>query len=292
MKKTIISVLLILLCFQLSQAQLLWKITGKGLDKPSYLFGTHHLIPIQFLDSVPGLYPAFNQCDAVVGEMVMNNIDAASQIQKASVMPDSVSMKDLFSDADYEMVDNELRSVLKMGLKEMAILKPALIQTMYELELYKKMTGFNEDEQSDSYFQAVAYQKGKKVIGLETVEKQIEVLLGGDDLKREAELLVETIRNKDLIPESLIELNDLYKAGKIEELVEVAKEEDDKTNMTPEEYARLVDDRNFDWIAQLPAYMESAPCFIAVGALHLGGENGLVNQLKKAGYKVKPVTGK
>lgn len=272
-----------------ASAQLLWKIDRKDLPKPSYLFGTHHLIPISFLDSVPGLFKAFNECDAVIGEMVMNNIDATSQIQQAALLPKDSTMNDLMSEENFKLVDDELRKTLSIGLKEMSMLKPSFILTMYELEVYSKLTGFSEEVQSDSYFQMAGEWKGKKVIGLEDTETQINVLLGNKDLRREAQLLVEAVRNKEQMIEELLTLNTLYREGKIETLVELAKKQEDFSDMTDEEYAILVDNRNFAWLKILPDYLSQSPSFIAVGALHLGGENGLINQLKKQGYKVTAV---
>jgi uncharacterized protein YbaP (TraB family) len=52
---------------------------------------------------------------------------------------------------------------------------------------------------------------------------------------------------------------------------------------------RLLDDRNNNWMKKLPALMKDKSQFIAVGALHLAGPVGLVYQLRKAGYTVKPL---
>jgi hypothetical protein len=289
MKKNILILISIFLSLTAVKAQLLWKVSGKRLKNPSYLFGTHHLIPIQFLDSVPGLYKAFNECNTVIGEIVLSNIDATAKIQKAAIMPDHKRIKDLLNDDEYKSVDKELKSVLKFGLKDVSVMNPSLILTMYELEIYKKLTGFTDNQQSDSYFQQVSIEKGKKVIGLETVDQQIAVLFGNGSLERQADILVQTIENKESILSEMIQLNKLYKAGKIDKLVELSKSKDNITDMTEEEYAKLVDNRNADWMTKLPSYFKESSCFVAVGAMHLGGKNGLVNQLQKAGYRVKAV---
>jgi len=279
--------LLFLVSFSFIQAQLLWKVTGKGLKHPSYLFGTLHLIPIQFLDSVPGLFKAFNNCDKVVGEMALNNVDATSKIQQAAIMPDHVKMKDLIKDStNYAKVDKELKSVLKIGLKELSVMNPSLILSLYEIGIYKKLTGYTDDKQSDSYFQLVADEKGKPVVGLETIDQQIAVLFGNGTLQRQADVLVETVQQKDSVLKEMIHMNKLYKAGKINELVELSNRKGNVIDMTEEEYARLVDNRNADWITKLPEMMQKSSCFIAVGALHLGGKNGLIKQLEKEGYRV------
>ena len=287
MTKKIVFLLLFLLSFSFIQAQLLWKVTGKGLKHPSYLFGTLHLIPIQFLDSVPGLFKAFNNCDKVVGEMALNNVDATSKIQQAAIMPDHVKMKDLIKDStNYAKVDKELKSVLKIGLKELSVMNPSLILSLYEIGIYKKLTGYTDDKQSDSYFQLVADEKGKPVVGLETIDQQIAVLFGNGTLQRQADVLVETVQQKDSVLKEMIHMNKLYKAGKINELVELSNRKGNVIDMTEEEYARLVDNRNADWITKLPEMMQKSSCFIAVGALHLGGKNGLIKQLEKEGYRV------
>lgn len=290
MYKKVGSLILFLFVIGFCQAQLLWKVSGNGLKKPSYLFGTHHLIPIQFLDSVPGLYKSFNECETVVGEMMMNNIEAFAKIQQASLMPEHIRMKDLLNDSDYILVDKELKSVMKLGLKELSSMNPTLILTLYEMELFKKSTGYNEDTQSDSYFQLVAAEKGKEILGLETIDEQIAVLFGNGSLQRQADLLVESVHQKYKVLNDIKQINQLYKNGKIEKLYDLSSNRGDIMDMTKDEFERLVDKRNKNWVVQLPQLLTSSSCFIAVGALHLGGKNGLIKLLEKEGYKVKPIT--
>ena len=291
MKKKILILFVLLVSFSTTQAQLLWKISGNGLKHPSYLFGTHHLIPIQFLDSVPGLFKAFNECETVVGEMVLNNLDASAKIQQAAIMPNHKKISDLLTQDEYKLVDNELKATLKFGLKEVSIMNPSLILTLYEMEKYKKQTGFTDDKQSDSYFQLVAAEKDKKVLGLETIDQQIAILFGNGSLERQAKVLIETIRKKESVLNEMIQLNMLYKAGKLNDLLFLSKGRGDVTDMTDEEFRKMADDRNADWMTKLPKIIKESSCFIAVGALHLPGQNGLLKLLEKEGYKVtSPLT--
>jgi len=289
MKKNIVIISLLLFGISSIQAQLLWKVSGNGLKHPSYLFGTYHLIPIQFLDSVPGLYKAFNFCDIIVGEMVMNSIDANAKIQQAAIMPKHIKIRDLLNEDEYKLVDAELKSVLKFGLKEVSILNPSLILSLYELEVYKNHTGFSDDVQSESYFQLVATEKDKKVVPLETVDQQIAFLFGNGSLERQTDKLIETVQHKDSALNEMIQFNKLYKAGKIDALVDLTKGKGNTIDMTTEEYAKLVDNRNANWLAKLPILFNKSTCFVAIGAIHLGGNKGLVKQLQKAGYKFNPV---
>lgn len=84
-------------------------------------------------------------------------------------------------------------------------------------------------------------------------------------------------------------LNRLYKQGNIDGLYQLNKKSNTNWGISDEENAKMVDNRNMEWAKQLPELMKSNTCFIAVGALHLPGENGLINLLRKEGYKVKPV---
>jgi len=289
MKKNILIVITLLLGFTSIQAQLLWKVTGKGLKHPSYLFGTQKLISIQFLDSIPGLFKAFNDCDKVVGEMVFNNIDATVKIQKAAIMPENVKISDLLNEDQTKILDKELKSVLKLSLKNVSTMNPSLVLTMYKMEIYKKLTRLIDDKQSDSYFQLIAEEKDKSVIGLETIDQQIAVLFGNGTLERQADLLVETIQHKDDVLTKMIQLNKLYKAGKIDELVEFSKGKNLITDMNKQEFEILVDNRNNDWLIKLPGYFKESSSFVAVDVIHLGGKYGLIKKLQNAGYKVKPV---
>ena len=270
------------------QAQLLWKITGNGLKETSYLFGNHHLIPIQFLDSVPGLYKAFNSSKTVVSEVVINNLDATPAIRQAALLPDSVTIQSLLNKTDYEFANQEITNILRMSLENIKMMHPSLITKLYELELYKKYEHFDENTQSDSYFQLVAAKKGIPIVGLETIEQQLKLLFP-ENLHKEAQLLVESIRNKEVLINEMKEMNRLYRSGKIDELEVLANQSNKQWNVSEEENNMLIDNRNIEWVKQLPALLKNNSCFIAVGALHLPGNNGLINLLRKEGYKLTPV---
>ena len=288
MKKIILYCLFFIFGISTTQGQLLWKITGKGLKNPSYLFGTHHLIPIQFLDSVPGLYPAFNSAKMVVSEVVLNNLDATPAIRKAALLPDTITIRGLLNQAEYEFVNQELTNTLRMSLDNLNKMHPSLISKLYELELYKKYEHFDENTQSDTYFQLVAAKKGIPIAGLETVEQQVKLLFP-ENIKKEAQLLVASIRNKEMLIQEMREMNRLYREGNLDALEVLANQSNKQWNVSEEENKKLIDDRNINWVKQLPDLIKNNSCFVAVGALHLPGNKGLIKLLKNEGYKVIPV---
>lgn len=286
---TKVGCVLFILHFPLSlNAQLLWRIDGNGLAQASYLFGTHHLIPAEFLENVPGVFQAFRATETVIGEMVLYNIEASEKIMQASRLPVGITMESLLSADDWAIVDLELQRTLRMGLRELALLRPNMINTLYTIELFGQFTDAAGDIKLDSYFQILAIQENKRILGLETVEQQLEALFGSS-LQREAEMLVKTVQMREEVIAGIKELNRLYKAGEIEKLYQFSQNSNSPTAFTAEEAARLNSDRNQRWAQILPDLMRESPSFIAVGALHLGGEQGLINLLRQQGFRVSPV---
>ncbi|MGN0186407.1 MAG: TraB/GumN family protein [Paludibacteraceae bacterium] len=271
-------------------AQLLWEISGNGLSKKSYLFGTHHLVSVDFLDSIPGVFKAFDACRMVVGEVVVNDPTMLKRITDGARMPTHTQMRSLFSETDYAKVDSALRVVLNMGLSDLALLKPAMISNLYMLAYYQQLFPRESNEwQLDSFFQQIAEQNNIPVMGLETVDDQIALLYNSQTLERQAFLLVGMVEQSDRAADEIVALNRLYRKGDLDGLLSLYENDTTKYAPTQQEMFGMLGDRNDTWARTLPKLMNDQPCFIVVGALHLPGENGLIALLRKAGYKVKPV---
>lgn len=289
MRKIVLFVLLLAGGCIALQAQLLWKISGNGLKKTSWLFASYHYVPIQFFDSIPGIYRAFDESEQMVCEVALNRIDSKSRLENAASMPNHTRMSDLLKEERYTAVDTALRSVMKLGLKELNMMNPTLILSLYSMELFKKQTKQTDDNQSDSYFQLVADEKNKKVVGLESVEQSLKVLYGNISLQRQADILFEKVSHKDLYVEELLKMDKLYKAGKIEELSLLSRGSGQSWDPTSTETALNFEQRQEQWLAKLPELMKNNSCFITIGAEHLGGKTGLIKMLEKAGYHLSPV---
>jgi uncharacterized protein YbaP (TraB family) len=285
MKKILILSIIYLLCVNLN-AQLLYEISGNGLTKSSYLFGTHHMVPVQTATKIPGLFRAFNDCSAVVGEFVDDNPEEMQrQILIASKMEESIFK--LLTPEEEALIDSALQAELGLTLANVQYMRPNVIAMIYEMTVRERVLKSQMGDMAmDSYFQVAGSELGKAVYGLETVDDQLKMLLRSIPIERQAEILVETIRNtNDIITENS-KLDSLYEKGDLEGLYEMLIETED---MTEAEKFLLVDERNHDWLPKIEKHIKQEPCFIAVGALHLPGNDGLINLLRKAGYKVKAV---
>jgi len=284
-KRTIFIFVLLLLTLH-AQGQLLWKISGNGLKKSSYLFGTHHLIDKDKIPQFDSILAVCAQADAVVGEMDLKEPGIQKKMMQGSVMKGR-KMKDLVSPADFQMLDTEFKSVMGVGMSLLGSFKPMVLMSLHQLTLYLKLSGLKKQPVAvDELFQKQARAGSKAVIGLETIDYQINVLFNSMTLERQAEVLLYEVRQKDQLMKDLSQLNEAYVTGNLEKMKEL---DVDDESMTPEERKTLVDNRNQNWLKQLPELLNKQSCFVAVGCLHLVGDNGLINQLRLQGYTVEPV---
>jgi len=268
-------------------AQLLWKISGNGLEKPSYLFGTHHLVDKDQIKNADKIIDLSKQADAVVGEMDMPD-QASSQMKIMQAgMLNGTTMKELLSPEDYQLADTEFQQLMGAGMAQLGMMKPMLLETLYSSMTFMKAYGMSKQPEAiDAILQKAAKENNKKIIGLETLDQQMDIILNQIPLKRQAEILMKDIKEKQKGIDLLISITDAYKAGDMAKAEALDKADD---SMTADEKKPLIENRNNAWLAKLPELMKAQSCFIAVGFLHLVSDKGLVAQLKKAGYSVEPV---
>ena len=299
MKKITIAMLLFLAAIG-AQAQLLWKISGNGLQKPSYIIGTYHLAPVSFTDSIKGLKDALAAAEQVYGEVVTADMTSPENLQKmqaAMMLPDGQTLDKLYTAEELTRINAALKSILGADMtnpilaQQLGKMTPQALQTQLGLLIYlKKHPGFNPNEGFDAYFQKEAAAKGKPVGGLETIDFQVNTLLKGLPMERQKELLLCLADNLDFTEE---QTENVVNAFFKQDLDGIKAAMDAKLNNTcdgtPEEEERLIYGRNDNWMKQMPEIMNQKSTFFAVGAGHLPGERGLLAQLKKAGYTVEGV---
>lgn len=273
---------------------LLWKISGNGLSSPSYLFGTHHLVPVSFLDSIPQWKSAFSETKQVVGEIDFNNqMEMQMKIMASSLLPEGVSYDSLMGKEDYKLLDSVLTDLTGIGMEQFDQMKPAMVNTLLSAVLYKKFypsIGDGEDA-LDQFFQEEADNYYRPVVGLETADEQIALLFDSQPLKRQAELLLCTVKHPNYVKRRMDEMQTAYYAQNLNAMAELldVTPADAPCPDTPAEKDTMNKNRNEKWMEKLPAIMASKPSFIVVGCLHLVGKNGLIRLLRKQGYVVEAV---
>ena len=288
MKRVLVIIAFVLMLAQSANAQLLWKISGRGIEKPSYILGTHHAVPFTYCDSIPGLMKAFEEVEFVIGEFDMVKMGEMTpaqmqNMQKMMMMPADTTLLSLFSNEEKELLDAYLKETVGAQLEMSSAMKPMTIMVTVQNKILMdiipdiaSMTGM------DKYMQTLAVSKGKSVGGLETMDYQMN-LLYGSSLEEQADALLEMAQNGNS-KELMTELTVAYKTQNLDVLWSVFKDQ-----MTSYEYDALVSVRNWNWEKQIVELLPVQSSLFVVGSGHLPGENGMIHLLKKAGYKIKPV---
>lgn len=260
-------------------SSLLWKIEGKNLKKPSYIFGTIHLIPAKDYFEPAGLQAAFDQSEILVGEMDLSDLGSMSaELMAGMQMKGDTTLDMLLSTEDYHKLDEKMTASLGMGLDFMKTFKPFVISTMLISDL--------KQEESKSYemeLLAKANQKSMPMAGLETLNEQMS-FLDALPYSYQAKELVKMM-NQDSDDGYFQKMVDAYKTQNLDVLVKLINEQSESGEMQD----ILLDNRNKNWIPKIIKFAEEKPSFIAVGAGHLGGPNGIISLLKQAGYRLSPV---
>ena len=267
---------------------LLWKISGNGIEKPSYLFGTIHLLCADDAVLSYNMRKAISNCDEVYLEVDMDNLFEMIGAMNKMKMKGDTTLKDLLTEADYKKVKNYFEnksSVLPFSMLE--TYKPILAaSTLEEASLPCDNTAMMEQVIMEE-----AKENNKKIKGLETMSYQAGIL-DSIPYKLQAEQLVSYIdsaTNGDKDNKQMKEMFDAYKKQDLQKLEALMVETDPGMAGFTD---ILLYHRNQNWIKKLKTLLTDKALVIAVGAGHLPGEKGVINLLRKEGYTVTPVENK
>lgn len=299
MKRLLSILALALLASFSSQAQILYKISGNGLSKPSYIVGTYHLAPATFADSIPGLREAFAATEQVYGEVDMMETLApenAAKMQAAMMLPEGKTLSTLLTKEQMDRLNALMRELMGVDMTNEAVagqldkLSPMVLETQLTLLVYmKNMKSLDPTDLIDTYFQREATKTGKAIGGLESAEFQMELLYGAP-LEEQVEGLMCFVDNFQESTEIADFIAAAYFSQDLDMIGELTVEEQEGAcGGDPESSAKLIYDRNENWVKAMPDIMKQAPTFFAVGAAHLCGDKGVLHLLEEAGYKIEGV---
>ena len=286
--KRILTILALSLMCLTSNAQLVWKISGKGIKNPSYILGTHHGCLFNYCDSIPSLMKAFDKVDNIIGEINMIEFAEMSpermqKMQAMMMMPADTSLLSLFNEEETAKVNAWLKDEMGASLEMLSVMKPMTIMvTVQNKILTEMMPELATMTSIDKYMQTLGQSKGKTIGELESADYQME-LLYGNSLEEQADALLEMIDLGDS-KKLMQQLTDAYKSQDLNMLWEILQEQ-----MTGYEYDAIVKVHNLNWKKQMKEILPKQTTLFVVGAGHLPGEYGMINLLREAGYKVKPV---
>jgi uncharacterized protein YbaP (TraB family) len=266
-----------------SNNTLLWKISGKNLAKPSYLFGTMHMLCADDIQISDSLKNAIKEADRVYLELDMDNLFEMMGAMGHMSMKNDTTLADLLSEADYKKVKayfEQHSSMLPFSMLE--TFKPLLIESM----IMEQMPQCDNMIVMEQLVMEEAKQNSKDIKGLETMDYQLSIF-DSIPYKLQAKQLLDMVNNAGKSDtKELDELTSAYRNQELNKMDELTQKEDmgikNFTNI-------LLYNRNINWVAKLQPLMQKNSLVVAVGAGHLPGAKGVINLLRLAGYKVEPV---
>ena len=267
------------------EKSLLWQISGNGLTKPSYLYGTIHMICKDDASLGDSLISAIQRSDRVYFEVDMDNLMEMLSAFKDFKMRNDTTLADLLSKEDYEKVKEYMgRKSGLLPFSQLETYKPMLASSL----LMESGIGCEESVAMEQLILEEAKKNKKRVDGLETMSYQASIF-DSIPYKLQAEQLLKYVNDsgsKSEADKQFEEMIEAYKAQDIEKLGEFVQTDDGGLGNYED---ILIYNRNRNWVEKLKKVMPEKSLTIAVGAGHLAGEKGLIKLLRKAGYTVRPV---
>jgi uncharacterized protein YbaP (TraB family) len=266
-----------------TEASLLWKIEGKNAPTPSYLYGTIHLIcPSDFAlsDTLKG---CLKQTEQLTLEIDMDDPGLMMAMAKSMGMPEGKQLKQLLDSTDYGRLNRYFKDSVGLSIAPFERAKPFMLMSI----LLNRVLACQPQSYELSLMSLAKKQKSE-VIGLETVEEQMAVF-DSIPYADQARMLVSLM---DSLPQARREFGkmvEVYKRQDIAGLYALTLESEFDMEKHQEV---LLTDRNKRWISIIEKQVAEKPTFVAVGAAHLGGEEGVIALLRKAGYRISPVFGR
>lgn len=272
-------------------AQLLYQVSGNSAMAKSYVLATNKLVDMSFLDTIPNVFKCFGQCHRVITEFAMQDYEALAVLRKAALLPDSVKLRNFYTDQQYNYIDESLRLTLGMGLDQLARMKPSYLTELYRNELLKKWLHYDDNRSMEPFFQAVAEERNMPVIGLDRIGETMFMVFDREPFHWQCEELYNLIENPEREIKQENAIRDMYLMGRLTDIAYQVEGPDNNSTISYSDY-QVYCRRNIEWVKRLHPYLHEGGSFIVLDCIYLGGDKGLLAQLRKAGYKIKPVNRK
>jgi uncharacterized protein YbaP (TraB family) len=266
-----------------SSSALLFSVSGKDLKKPSYLYGTIHIVCPADMFSTDVLGSYLSKTERLMLELDLDDPAVMTKAATALNNTDGKTLKDYLTEEQYKKVNELFLSVVGVPVEALSMLNPTGLGIV--LSTTPKSTGCPVPSSYESTFVSLAGKSGLAVEGLESVEDQMAAI-AKTPAKKQAEDLYKMALKPEKTVNGLKEMMAIYKEQDAEKLLKYIIAE---SGENPEFTANLLDERNKNWIPKMKAAMTEKSTFFAVGAGHLGGANGVVKLLRAQGYTVTPI---
>ncbi len=264
------------------ERSLLWEISGNGLKKPSYLFGTIHLICRPDYVWSEKMTKAFDGTEKVCLEMDLDDMNVMMEVSSGLMDKTGKKLSSYFSKSDYARLKAYMKDSVGMDLTMFEMMKPVALQTM----MVTKSTSCDDAASYEDSLMKIAKTQGKELLGLESAKDQLDAL---ESIPVDTVIagIMEVVDGKDN-GEGEAEYSKLVAAYRAQDIALMQKLIVESEGLGGKAKT-LVDDRNKKWIPLIGEMMKNNSVFFAVGAGHLAGKNGVISLLRAGGYTVKAV---
>ena len=243
---------------------------------------------MSFIDSIPNTFKCFSECNKVITEFAMQDYEAIAALRQAALLPDSVRLSNFYSNEQYKEIDETLHINIGMGLDKLGRMKPSYLAEMYRNELMKKWLNYDEERSMETFFEKVALQTEVPVYGLDDVGETMYMLFDREPFHWQCEELKKVVEYPEREVRFERQLREMYTYGRLTDMAYFVKAPDNQTSLSYSDY-QVYAQRNKVWVKRLTPYLHEGKAFITLNAIYLGGDDGLLEQLRKAGFRVKAV---
>jgi uncharacterized protein YbaP (TraB family) len=263
---------------QTEKKSLLWEVKNKEGKTCSYLFGTIHVIEESKFYFPKKLDKIVSKCDAICLEIagITENVPSMDRMMMRDKKLNELFTKNQM-DSIYQWADKTLFMKPKQFDENFGSVKPFLLLQFILTTSLPENTKSYELE-----LEQLAKKQNKKILGLETVDFQLS-LFDNMPIHEQVQMILESLKELESSKKKFAEMEELYLQQDLDRLSELSKESSNYLNRS------FLEDRNLDWIPKIENMMKDKVVFVAVGAAHLAGQEGVIELLIKNGYHVLPV---
>ncbi len=258
---------------------LLWQISGKGIKAPSYLFGTLHLMCPDDLKVDETIKKSFSETKELFLEIKTDDPNMMMEMMAGIKMKDTLTLKGLLGKPSFDSISTIFKSSTGIPLEMLNTVKPIMVISM----VYPSLLGCTPVSWEKT-FEDLAKERKMPLKGLEKLQDQMNVL-ENIPYNLQAEMFSKMMYNLDSTKTTYQNMLQMYMAKDLKGLYDMTTQDDDFGKYED----AMLTNRNQNWIPIIISQSITTPTFFAVGAAHLPGDKGLINLLRKKGYKVKPV---
>ncbi|PLX07383.1 MAG: hypothetical protein C0596_10585 [Marinilabiliales bacterium] len=272
-------ILIVFVQFGFSQT-ILWKVSGKKLKSPSYVYGTIHIQDKKVFAFDETVTNAFNSCDAFAMEILMDELDM-DEVKEAMFM-EKHTIDEFLTDEEYRILDSIVKEMTGTGM----LMYNKMKQFFLSSQLMQMNMSQDMEMALDLYFLNMARDAGKSCYGVEKFSDQIDAI-DAISIEEQVDMLYEGLTDTTSVNSDaqFDELLDAYLSFDSEKIFDISND----TALPAEFNKAFLIDRNKGMVKNFIKIAKKESLFCAVGAAHLVGEEGVVELLRKKGYTVEPV---